>query len=370
MTSRKWPLILALAAVMGSSCMPYVRKLRRENLVRIALVCGVDRVDIGGVRKGTYHSNCRVSVNETFPQHFGPRNGLVVINGRKYRGSAEVRKIDGNLWAINVVDLEEYLKGVVPCEIGGLSEKQFEAAKAQAVAARTYALAHFDQYAELGFDLYSTVQDQVYKGLACEREMTNKAVESTAGEALFYGNEPIEAKYHSTCGGRTADFNDTWSGNPPRYLRSVRCRYCEKSPYYEWNKVMTKKEFYAHIRNRLRKINIHIDKGELIKSFKLNRNRRSKRVREIVIATNKDEYKIPTYRIRTLLGRPGDPGGLLKSNYFNIRTKKDKVIIEGKGFGHGVGMCQYGAIEMATRGKNYRQILYHYYRGTRIKKMR
>jgi stage II sporulation protein D len=370
MARRKWLFALVMAVVVGSSCMPYVRKPRRENLVRVAVECGVDRVDVGGVRSGEYHDNYRLSVNETFPQHLGPKNGVVVINGRKYRGSTEIRKIDGNLWVINVVDLEEYLKGVVPCEIGGLSEKQYEAAKAQAVAARTYALAHLNQYAELGFDLYATVQDQVYRGVVCEREMTNKAIESTAGEVLFYRNEPIEAKYHSTCGGRTADFNDAWSGNPPAYLRSVRCRYCEKSPYYEWNKEMLKKEFYAHIRNRLRRININFDKGELIKSFKLSRNRRSKRVREIVIVTNRDEYKIPMYRIRTLLGRPGDPGGLLKSNYFNIKTRRDNVIIEGRGFGHGVGMCQYGAIEMANRGKNYRQILYHYYRGTRIKKIR
>ena len=133
---------------------------------------------------------------------------------------------------------------------------------------------------------------------------------------------------------------------------------------------MTKKEFYAHIRDRLRRVNINLNRGELIKSLKLRRNRRSKRVREIVIVTSKDEYKIPTYRIRTLLGRPGDPGGLLKSNYFDIKTRRDKIIIEGRGFGHGVGMCQYGAIEMANCGKKYRQILRHYYRGTRIKKIR
>jgi stage II sporulation protein D len=93
-------------------------------------------------------------------------------------------------------------------------------------------------------------------------------------------------------------------------------------------------------------------------------------VREIIVVTNKSEYKIPTYRIRTLLGRPGDPAGLLRSNYFDIKTRKDEVIIEGRGFGHGVGMCQYGAIEMASRRKSYRQILSHYYRNTRIKRIR
>ncbi|MGB7054584.1 MAG: SpoIID/LytB domain-containing protein, partial [bacterium] len=269
-----------------------------------------------------------------------------------------------------VVDIESYLKGVVPCEIGGVPEKQIEAAKAQAVAARTYARAHFGQYQELGFDLYATVQDQVYKGISCERDITNRAIENTRGEVLLYRNQPIEAKYHSTCGGRTADFSDAWSGNGPPYLRSVSCRYCMNSPHYEWKKEMTKKEFFAHLRNRFRKINLNIKQDELIHSFRLKRNKRSKRVTHFVLVTNKNEYTIPTYRLRTLFGQPGDPGGLLKSSYVYIKTKGDKVIIEGKGFGHGVGMCQFGALEMANQGKNYRQILNHYYRGTRIRKMR
>ena len=370
MPRKAWQLILALILIVGLNCTPYVRKPRKDNLVRVALVCGVDRVDISGVRNKEYRKDYRVTREETFPQYFGPRDGIVVVNGRRYRGGIEIRKIDGNLWVINVVDLEEYLKGVVPCEIGMVSERQIEAAKAQAVAARTYALAHFGQYSQLGFDLYATVQDQVYKGIAVEKRLTNEAVASTSGEVLFYRNEPIEAKYHSTCGGRTADFDDIWSGNSPPYLRSVRCPYCEKSPFYKWNREMTKKEFFAHLKNRLRRIGIAVGKDELIRSFKLRRNRRSKRVREIIVVTNKSEYKIPTYRIRTLLGRPGDPAGLLRSNYFDIKTRRDKVIIEGRGFGHGVGMCQYGAIEMASRRKSYRQILSHYYRNTRIKKIR
>ncbi len=350
--------------------MPYVRKPRKDNLVRVALVCGVDRVDVSGMRNNRYLTDYRVTLKENLPQYFGPHDGVIVVNGRGYRGGVEIRKIDGNLWVINVVDLEEYLKGVVPCEIGMVSEKQIEAAKAQAVAARTYALAHLGQYSQLGFDLYATVQDQVYKGISAEKGLTNRAVESTRGEVLFYKNEPIEAKYHSTCGGRTADFNDIWSGNPPRYLRSVRCPYCEKSPFYEWKKVMTKQEFFAQLKSRLRRIGIAIDKDELIRSFKLKRNRRSRRVTEIIVVTSKNEHKIPTYRIRTLLGNPGDPAGLLRSNYFDIKTRQDKVTIEGRGFGHGVGMCQFGAIEMARRGKSYRQILSHYYRNTRIKRIR
>lgn len=359
-----------LAVAFGLSCMPYVSRPSRENLVRVAIECGVDQVQVSGVKDNRYYSDYRVMPSEVFPFQLGPKDGKVAINGRYYRGGLEVRKIDGNLWVINVVDIESYLKGVVPSEIGGISQRQIEAAKAQAVAARTYARAHMGQYRELGFDLYATVQDQVYKGISGERDLTSKAIESTAGEVLFYRDRPIEAKYHSTCGGRTADFSDAWSGDAPPYLRSVRCKYCENSPHYSWYKEMTKREFFAHLRNRLDRMNILLGTDELIHSFRLNRNKRSQRVTHFVLVTNKKEYTIPTYHLRTLFGQPNDPGGLLKSSYLYIKTKGDKVLIEGRGFGHGVGMCQFGALEMANQGKNYRQILYHYYRGTRIKKIR
>jgi stage II sporulation protein D len=361
---------VALVALACLDCIPYVAKEGRERAVKVALLSGVDQVDVCGVNNNKYLSNYRITSNENFPLLIEPRDGKVAVNGKEYRGGLEVRKIDGNLWVINNVDIESYLKGVVPCEIGGVSENQIEAAKAQAVAARTYAAAHMGQYAQLGFDLYATVQDQVYNGIASERAITSRAVESTSGEVLFYNNKPIEAKYHSTCGGRTADYGDAWAGSAPPYLRSVSCRYCAESPYYEWNRNMKKEDFFAHLRSRLAKMNIYINRDELIQSFRIARNKTSKRVNEITLVTDKNEYKIPNYRIRTLLGGSNDTGGVLKSNYFYIKTKRDSVVIEGKGFGHGVGMCQFGALEMANEGKNYRQILYHYYRGTRIKKMR
>jgi stage II sporulation protein D len=355
--------ILVLGAVASMSCIPYVGPGRRENLVRVAIECGVEGVQVSGVRDNKYYRDYRVTQSENLPFGLGPREGRVTVNGRDYRGSLQVTKVDGRLWVINVLDIESYLKGVVPCEIGGVSEKQMEAAKAQAVAARTYALSHIGQYADLGFDLYATVQDQVYKGIGCERDIT-------AGEALFYGSVPVEAKYHSTCGGRTADFSDAWSGLAPPYLRSVQCNYCRKSPHYEWTKNMTREEFFAHLRSRLSRIKIVLDEGELIHSFRMKRSRTSHRLKELVLVTNKREYKIANYRIRILFGEPNDPGGLLKSTYVHIETKGDKVIIKGRGVGHGVGMCQFGALEMAEQGKDYRRILYHYYRGTRIRRVR
>ena len=131
-----------------------------------------------------------------------------------------------------------------------------------------------------------------------------------------------------------------------------------------------KEGIFRDLRTKLKKIGKKIPEGELIKNIKLIKNRKSKRVLKLVIITEEKEYPIPGYHIRTILGDKRDAGGLLKSNYLTLRTKGDEVIIEGKGWGHGVGMCQFGAIEMARQGKNYKQILYHYYSGTRIKKIK
>lgn len=288
------------------------------------------------------------------------------MNGVQYRGNLEIRTNAGQIWVINIVDIEDYLKGVVPCEIGRTSMNLIEAAKAQAVAARTYAYAHFNQYQDLGFDLYATIKDQVYQGASAEHELTNLAIAQTQGEILTFRGLPIEAKYHSTCGGRTADFNDAWSGKAPPYLRSVACPYCKDSPYYRWTKKISKKEFFLNLRNRFEKIGLNLTEGELIKTFRLTRNRKSGRVIRMIITTTESKYEIKTYNIRKLLGDEKDPGGLLKSNYITLKPEGDSIEISGRGYGHGVGMCQFGALEMARRGKNYREILYHYYRGAKV----
>jgi len=367
---KKWLCILFALSTILANCVAYTRRVRKVNLVRIALVCGVDRVNISGIKDKKFYENYTVSSRDKFPLYFSSQRDFVVVNGDRYRGNLEIKRIGEQIWVINAVDIDDYLKGVVPCEIGGVSRETFEAAKAQAVAARTYAYAHINQYRDLGFDLYATIQDQVYRGVASEREMTNLAVEQTAKEILIYKNRSIEAKYHSTCGGRTADFNDAWSGNPPPYLRSVSCRYCQDSPHYKWQKVLTKKTFFMNMRTRLKKIGKTIPDDALIKNIKLVRNRRSKRVGKLIICTRDNEYTIPGYNIRTVLGDSHDPGGSLKSNFIHIRVKGDKVTIEGRGFGHGVGMCQFGALEMARKGKSYHQILRHYYPGARLKKIR
>jgi stage II sporulation protein D len=264
--------------------------------------------------------------------------------------------------------MEDYLKGVVPCEIGQVNKSLIEAAKAQAIAARTYAHAHLNAHDELGFDVYATIRDQVYGGMNAEDVLINTAIKKTGGMVLVYKNRPIDAKYHSTCGGRTADFNDAWPGSPPDYLQSVECGYCSASPHYRWEKRTTNADFFSSLRQRLARAGVAIADTELIQSFKFLKNNRSRRVVGIEIQTNAGEYAVDAYITRTIFGTPEDPGSLLRSNCFSLKAQGDTVIIEGRGYGHGVGMCQFGAMGMAMKGKSYRDILLHYYRGVKIKR--
>ncbi|MEO0190118.1 MAG: SpoIID/LytB domain-containing protein, partial [candidate division WOR-3 bacterium] len=264
------------------------------------------------------------------------------------------------------LDIEDYLKGVVPCELGKINTDLIESAKAQAIAARTYAYANLNKHENLGFDLYATIRDQAYGGIQAEDSLINIAISKTRNLVITYQDKPIDAKYHSTCGGMTADFNDAWSENSMPYLRSVECKFCNDSPHFRWRKEMNKKEFFKNLRKNLCQIGIVISDTELIKSLILRRNPRSKRVVEVNIITDKDEYKISAYNIRRLFGSEKDPDGMLKSNNFTIYCRDSMIVIEGRGFGHGVGMCQFGAMGMAKRGKNYKDILRHYYPKTKI----
>ncbi len=361
----KWLNILILCCICAN-CIPYVQPKRYEKLIRIAILTGLDSIIISGIKENKYRENYKIKLNDSLPVFIRSYENKVKVNNKFYYGHLEIKKIDNKIWVINILDIEDYLKGVVPCEIGKINESLIETVKAQAIAARTYAYAHLNKYANLGFDLYATVKDQVYEGLSVEDTLINRAILKTMGLVLTYQGKPIDAKYHSTCGGFTADFNDAWSGNSVPYLKSVKCGFCNDSPHSYWKKEMDKKEFFKNLRNNLYQIGISLPDTELIKGLKFKRNSKSKRVVEVIIITNKNYYKIPSYNIRRLFGSEKDPGRLLKSNYFNIYVKDNKIIIEGKGYGHGVGMCQFGAMGMAKKGKNYKEILKHYYPGTKI----
>ncbi len=148
----------------------------------------------------------------------------VEVNGSPYRGYLEIFvNVSNRLTVVNVVNLEDYLKGVVPAELSPAVFPQIEAVKAQAVAARTYAIRHLGQYAGEGFDICSTPACQVYRGFGAEQRMSSEAVVETAGRILTYEGEPIDALYTSTCGGHTEDVQNVFAGSAQPYLVSRKC---------------------------------------------------------------------------------------------------------------------------------------------------
>jgi stage II sporulation protein D len=146
------------------------------------------------------------------------------LNGKAYRGFMDIRlNGSGRITAVNRLNIEQYLLGVVPAEMSPYEYPEFHALAAQSIAARTYALKHMGQYESQGFDLTDDTRTQVYGGVALERDASNEAVRRTAGIAVYYDNRLIDAMYMSTCGGRTEDFSEVYDASPVPYLTSVIC---------------------------------------------------------------------------------------------------------------------------------------------------
>ena len=292
-----------------------------------------------------------------------------------YPGSILFRNTNGKLDAINSVDVEDYLRGVVPYEIGKLDSNRIEALKAQAVAARTYAYKHFNSREAVGFDVFADTKDQVYKGLESATPLTDAAVKATAGVVMTYGGEFIIAYYHSTCGGITETLA-TWNRADLPYLKSVPDRrpngkpWCDESSYTKWERRFADKEIV-----KLFKANIVEAKATFssangkdfkkIKSIKIKDKLKSERIMTLRVETDKGHFDVLTDRTRWLFKKAGT---ILPSSFFTVKKEGKEWVLTGTGFGHGVGMCQMGVRARAQAGQSYQEILSHYYQGITLEK--
>ncbi len=310
------------------------------------------------------------------------QDGTLTIAGRPYRGTALVRVSGpGRVTAVNLVDMEAYLLGVVPREIGRVGEELLEAAKAQAVAARTYAVRYLGRREALGFDVFATVQDQVYGGIQDEHEPVSRAVRETAGEIMVYAGEPIEAFYHSTCAGQTAAIHEVWDEAPRPYLVSVVDRdprtgesYDRTSSRYTWTHRWTAQEI-TDILNRTLADSLPAGVrtiGEIQEMQVLERTP-SDRIRRMRITTSNGTFHVGGDRIRWIFLTQS--GAILNSSKFDVELVRgpagrlQEVVATGGGWGHGIGMCQVGAMGRARAGQNYRTILTTYYTGVEIRRL-
>ncbi len=377
--------LMSLFLCLSLNCHPYIKETKiPEDYIRVAIATGVNNFTFSSpgsfkvISKEKYlkvgSNKIDVTITDSVINlrlarglariydsviYFIPESKIFRLGNRNYRGVLVFRSVQGQNFLINILTIEEYLQGVVPSEMGQIDRELFEAIKAQAVAARTYAYAHKGKYDNFGFDVYATVQDQVYDGMNVESELVNRAIKKTKDQILVYQREPIEAKYHSTCGGRTANFSDIWGDSSPPYLTSVDDPFCKQSPHYRW-------ETDISFSQLMKSLGYDSLRNERIKAIKLKRSTETGRVIEITVITSLREEKIPKWKIRKVLAGEESLTGMLKSTYFDMKVTNGKIKINGRGHGHGVGMCQYGAMGMARAGYNYKKILKHYYPNTRL----
>ena len=305
---------------------------------------------------------------------------FVVANGRRYRGRIHITSGRGGLTLVNRVNVESYVAGVVGPEIGARRADELQAVLAQAIVSRSFALKNRGRWEAYGFDAYADTRDQVYLGVAVETPQAWDAVRKTAGQVLTADGAVIDAYFHSTCGFSTAGVDEAFATARARpYLRPVSDAssdgryYCDISPRFRWREEWDGSKLRAILSRTLPTVTSLAGDGmQRITDISVSRKTRSGRVGELRIVFERGDIRIPASDLRTVL-RP-DAERWLSSTAFDVTVSKSngavtRVVAAGAGSGHGVGMCQWGAIGRARAGHDYRRILSTYYPGTKIEKI-
>ncbi|MBU1128608.1 MAG: SpoIID/LytB domain-containing protein, partial [Candidatus Omnitrophica bacterium] len=275
----------------------------------------------------------------------------IALNDIFYRGVIDVIRVGGTLDAINRVGLEDYLKGVIPREVNYLWPA--EALKAQAIASRSFAVSQVERRGKSDYDLRASTFSQAYGGRSAERLRTSKAVGATRGKVLAYAGKVLPAYFHSCCGGRTQSASNLWGELLPP-LEGVECRRCGWSPYFRWQARVSTKV----IKKRLNDAGYDIPR---IDDIKTGVRDKSGRLDYISVRPGGKWFDIKCDDFIRAIGPR-----VLRST--NLRVKKYPFFyrFSGYGWGHGVGMCQWGAFGLAIRWRKADSILNHYYPGAEI----
>jgi stage II sporulation protein D len=275
-------------------------------------------------------------------------HGGLSHSGRQFRGRMELVAARESLILINRLPVESYLRGMLDSEMS--HSWPMEALKAQAVASRSYAM--YQKYfgGRCHYHMESSVLSQVYRGLSHEHAETVRAVEETRGEVLAISGEPVMALFHSCCGGETQGVAGVF-GRPSAGLEGVKCGFDAGCPLYRW----TRSYSLDAVSDALKKAGLY---DGLVESVKGGAGER------ISVAGSAGEKKMRAAQFRAAIGYNRVPSGV-----FDAVTTEGRAELRGKGYGHGVGMCQYGARGMARAGWDYGRILRHYFPGAEIMKM-
>lgn len=306
----------------------------------------VIRPDRGGIRIGaTLHPVTGLEIASQTKE--------VEIENRKYHNIIQVLKNpSASLTVINQIDVEDYLKGVLPWE----SNPQWpqEALKAQAVVSRTYAIFKNIENKDFPFTLSSDVGSQVYSGKSIEHPLSNQAINETRGEILASRGKIFPAFFHSTCGGRTTRADYQWKIAPHPSLKGVECPFCQGSRYYVWKAELSASEVQSLLAKKGHSLSN-------IQEITPDQSDDSGRPRFFLVRHAGGSLKLTANQFRLALGPDR-----MRSTRIKVERAGDQFIFEGRGWGHGVGMCQFGAKHLAELGYRYTDILRYYYPGSEI----
>lgn len=341
------------------------------DTIRVAIMKGVESVTLDGSGVLAIDEG-GTPIRLTLPVRVRRDKGRVLVNGiavkkitasapafmkvnnKGYRGSIEITPAEKGLLVVNDLPLEEYLVGLINCEIS--SQWPIEAVKAQAVIARSYAIFQKEARKNAPYQLESTVMDQVYEGCDIEDSRAARGVKETSGEVLTYDGKVVQAFYHSSCGGHTEESVNVW-GFPLPYLGGVDCKYCAEAPSIKWEQTIPLKKLETLLKNGGYKVS-----G--LREIRGGRRNKSGRLMEISLISDKGSVTVSGVNFRKAIGY-----GVIKSTNFNVRISGENALFSGAGNGHGVGLCQWGAKNRALEGFNYEEILSYYYPGTRLKRL-
>jgi stage II sporulation protein D len=308
-------------------------------------------------------------IGDTFFVKSGDEDSIIKVDDKKFRGSLKIFLSDSQIKLLNQIGLEDYVKGVMTKEMPiGKGNENYEALKAFSVCARTYAINKIFE-GKLLFDIYPDTRDQLYGGVDAENEKTNQIVDETRGLILYYDNSPAIIFYSACCGGYTEDVKNVFGKTSLSYLISLKDGdgpYCSIAPKFNWIEEYSEELFLS----RLYDAKLIPSENFRIKDISVESRFNSGRVNEldiIVQDSNKNDKTISLFgnNIRNII-RTADGKSILRSTLFDISFTNNKVLISGKGFGHGVGFCQWGAIGQSRNGVDYSSILNHYFPGTKV----
>ena len=315
-----------------------IKEIDSKASLTIKYVNGFVEVKENGKAIGKYRKVNLMGVG--WYNHFMVKSTNPVGLERRFDDNLKIVAQRNKMQLINNLDLDNYVAGVVEAEVGRKPPKEYF--KLQAIICRTYALSNTEKHIVEGYNLCDEVHCQAYHGKTFFNNIVEAAMQTRGAVIVDSDIQLITAAFHSSCGGQTVNSEDVWSKSL-YYLRSVKDTFCLKHKDATWQKEIDKNQWKNYLTARLPNT---ISEQQYMN---LNLNERLKYF---------PQSKLSFEELRGQFR--------LRSTYFNIQETENKVLLKGRGFGHGVGLCQIGAMEMAALGYNYSEILHFYYSGVHI----